>query len=45
MSQASTGKIIMNDYAAFLLTIGGPIALAPHEAPTRFTAVMEVSRG
>jgi hypothetical protein len=28
MSQASTGKIIMNDYAAFLLTIGGPIALA-----------------
>ena len=24
---------------------GGPIALVPHEAPTRFTAVMEVSRG
>lgn len=24
---------------------GGPIALVPHEAPTRFTAMMEASRG
>lgn len=28
MSKVSTGKIIKNDYAAFLLTIGGPISLA-----------------
>jgi len=28
MNRVSTGKIIKNDYAAFLLTIGGPIALA-----------------
>ena len=28
MPQPSTRKIILNDYAAFLLTIGGPIALA-----------------
>lgn len=28
-----------------VFTGGGPIALEPHEAPTRFTALMEVSRG
>jgi hypothetical protein len=28
MNRVSTGKIIKNDYAAFLMTIGGPIALA-----------------
>ena len=28
MPQPSISKIILNDYAAFLLTIGGPIALA-----------------
>ncbi|HUE71078.1 MAG TPA: DUF3592 domain-containing protein [Pirellulaceae bacterium] len=35
MHQVSTRKIILNDYVAFLLTIGGPIALAI----SAFTAV------
>jgi hypothetical protein len=36
MRQPSIGKIILNDYASFLLAIGGPIALAI----TAFTAAL-----
>ena len=28
MSGISTAKVIKNDYAAFLMTVGGPISLA-----------------